>query len=331
MELTRDQKKAIHTLESHLMIVAGPGSGKTRVLTEKAAYLINHGIPPKDILLTTFTVKAAEEMRKRIAQLTKADIGEMFIGTLHSLADHLMKEYGETGYRILGNYERYFYIRKHLSHVFSHIKKGDPAAFLMGFYDTLSENYIVGERFERWRDEIAERVGEEVVDSYLEYQEKLEEDKYIDYSLLQVRAYQLLERTPYKKEYVMVDEFQDINPIQWKIIKRLGKWFVVVGDKNQSIYGFRGANPNIFERFEEEFPDALKIYLRKNFRSKQEIVDNLNRFLEWAGRKEMELEGVRGKGGIVGIVHKETWLEEIDWIVEAIKKAKRYTSHYSDI
>ena len=298
MRLSDSQKKAIEYSDGPLLITAGPGAGKTRVLIHKVRYLIEEkNVYPGSIILTTFTVKAAEELRNKINKIVECqDISSMFIGTIHSFCDDIIKKFGgidsnPVEYSILDDVERFILIKSNWSKfeidneeiklLKHHRDTGEKISDFIGFYDEITENLIdIGElkqyvnenindieeyyNYCKDKKKLKEILGK-MIDSYEVYTELLMEKKLLDFALLEKNAYlllkqnEILERVTENIEHVLIDEFQDINPLQWMIFHLIAEGKVnisVVGDKNQSIYGFRGANPNIFDRFLTEFKDA---------------------------------------------------------------------------
>lgn len=338
VDLTDDQRRAVHYIDSPLLIVAGPGSGKTRVLTQKGIFLVDEAdFDPQHVLMTTFTIKAAEEMRQRIEEGTSTDISSMFIGTVHSLCENIIRQFGSvefySDFQVMDDFKRYLFLKKHLKQlglsiddlkVFQRVRHyNDTIVLLAHFYDTLTENLVdidvLREDVVRNDDsvflqnvinynlgkDVELSVGEardfvlNLFDSFEKYEELLAKNKVFDFSHLESVAWKImssdeaiLSELRDQFRYVLVDEFQDINPLQWKILSEIAKdhqKITCVGDRNQSIYGFRGANPNIFDQFREEFSSAERIELGDNFRSKKDIVDNSSVFLNRSNREVIDL------------------------------------------
>lgn len=330
-ELNTHQEEAVNYCDGPLLMVAGPGSGKTRVLIEKVSYLINKKkIKPENIVLTTFTINAAEELRQKIQNnIRNKDISAMFIGTIDSFCDNLIKQFGGTSekiiqYETLDDVKRYFLIKKYfkrlkidkeiLNNIYISYNK-DIIVGLLKFYDIVTTNLIdvteLKNRILEDKDKIIQekqkkikdkQLSDEsifkcilaVVDSYNIYKEILIENNYSDFSNIEKTSLnilnnkRILEDVQQKYKYILIDEFQDINPLQWKIFNKIAQKYkniYVVGDKNQAIYGFRGANANIFDKFTEEFKNVKIIPLDINYRSKKDIVDLSNEFIN-----QMKLE-----------------------------------------
>ena len=312
-KLTINQEVAVEYIDNPLLIVAGPGSGKTRVLVEKIDYLLtNKKVDPSKIFISTFTVKASEEIRQRIINNNKdnLNINNMFIGTLHSFCENIIKEYGSDKYYvdfdILDDFKRYLFVKKNLSKLqefkkLTEVFKGynvDVFYELNKFYDKITENLIDVEKLkEEFNDNIIKNDSysdediKKLVESYKTYVDLLYKHKYLDFPLLEKYTFNLLSnesvlnKIKERYQYFLIDEFQDISPLQWKIISKIkSNHITLVGDPNQAIYGFRGANPNIFEKVNDEFKKEniilKKIELDINFRSKKDIVEISNIFLK---------------------------------------------------
>ncbi len=322
MTLNFEQDRAVRYIEGPQLITAGPGAGKTRVLIYKVKYLIEEeDVDPGSIILTTFTVKAAEELRNKINKIVEGqDISSMFIGTIHSFCDDIIKKFGgidsnPVEYSIMDDVERFILIKSNWSKfgiendeiklLKHHRDTGEKISDLLRFYDEITENLMDTRELKQYMNDNINKVEgyykhckdkkklkeilEKLIDSYDIYTELLMNNKLLDFALLEKNAYLLLKQNEILKnvtdniEYVLIDEFQDINPLQWMIFHLITAGRVnvsVVGDKNQSIYGFRGANPNIFDRFLTEFPDAKPMELNTNYRSKVEIIDLSSKFLD---------------------------------------------------
>ncbi len=380
--LTESQKMAVESTDSPLLIVAGPGTGKTRVLTEKAFYLIDKlNIDPSRMMMTTFTVKASEEMRQRLVSRTSRDVSGMFIGTIHSFCEGVLKECGGgekyADFDILDDFRRYMFLKKNLKRLgldlgelrkIKGVKHNNELILLLsGFYDTLTENQVNLDKLKQellaeGGDELIKRLtdqhkkkGQEVseeelrqiihlaLDSYPLYMELLSEHKYLDFANLEAFAWQILANDAgilaelqNKYDYILIDEFQDINPLQWKILSAVAapkNNICCVGDRNQSIYGFRGSNPNIFDSFSKQYPDARSINLDINFRSRKEIVGLSDFFLKKRGRTHINLKNNRAECCEVYHISAENETEEARSILNLIKELKLNgkISDYGDV
>ena len=283
--LNSQQKKAVELIGSPLLIFAGAGSGKTRVLTEKIAHLIEHiGMPPEHILSVTFTNKAAGEMKERVQRLITHDVSKMTIGTFHSVCAGLLRKH----IHLIG-YDNNFTIydqsdsKQLIKTVISDMNL-DPKTFQANKYQYLISNLKnkmippddVLLNTDSYIDEILR-------DIYMNYNSKLKENNAADFDdllLLPLEIFNtnssLLEHYQNKFQYVLVDEYQDTNKPQFEFIysvSRNNNEITVVGDDDQSIYGWRGADISNILNFSKSFKDATTIKLEQNYRSTKVILD----------------------------------------------------------
>ncbi|MCD6489445.1 MAG: UvrD-helicase domain-containing protein [Thermodesulfobacterium sp.] len=292
-ELNPAQAEAVKTVFGSLLVIAGAGSGKTRTITCRMAYLVAQGVPPEKILLLTFTRKASKEMIKRAESLLKMDCDRIMGGTFHSLCQYMLRFYGHLlGYKpnftILdrGDTEDLINLLRN-SLGLAERKKRFPRK------DTLANIYSKMINQQKGLEEILTSEYPQFLDHYheieklfVEYINYKREHQLMDYDDLLLNWLEILKNFPQVRkevgerfEFIMVDEYQDTNILQGEIIKYMGeihKNIMVVGDDSQSIYGFRGANyKNIFE-FPKLFPDTKIIKLEQNYRSTQRILDLAN-------------------------------------------------------
>jgi DNA helicase II / ATP-dependent DNA helicase PcrA len=280
--LNPNQRLAVETVEGPVLVLAGPGSGKTRVLTHRIAYLIEaHRVPPYHIMATTFTNKAAGEMRERIGQMGYQVRGAM-LGTFHSIcAQILRREADHTPYTnnftIYDTADQRGVIKEILERLRKDPKQHNPYEILGRI--SAAKNELIGpDHFQAvgYKLEVAGQV-------YKEYMQALRANNAMDFDDLLMQMVKLLQNNPdvlekYQRNfrYLMVDEFQDTNIAQYEIIKLLGmesRNVFVVGDPDQSIYAFRGADYRNLKRFEGDFPEHVVISLDENYRSHQLILD----------------------------------------------------------
>lgn len=293
MNLNLSQKEAVENIDGPLLIIAGPGSGKTRTLVERMVYMIKErNIKPDEILVSTFTERAARELRTRIGNRLKNEkiyLEGLYIGTLHSICLKIIDEnieYSnlEKGYRVLDNVDQKFFIFSKLK-FFKDIK-GFKEFFQNKSYLT---NWKIGESLIKWFNRFSEE-GLEVNDdsflakSYQIYKKILFEENVIDFSMIQCEAYRILNENSKilknfqeKIKYIMIDEYQDTNTIQEKLIFLIGgenQNICVVGDDDQGIYRFRGATIRNILQFEGRVGKVCKIVkLEVNYRSEKDIVN----------------------------------------------------------
>ncbi|MGL5644544.1 ATP-dependent helicase, partial [Cetobacterium sp.] len=293
MNLNLSQKEAVENIDGPLLIIAGPGSGKTRTLVERMVYMIKErNIKPDEILVSTFTERAARELTTRIGNRLKNEkiyLEGLYIGTLHSICLKIIDEnieYSnlEKGYRVLDNVDQKFFIFSKLK-FFKDIK-GFKEFFQNKSYLT---NWKIGESLIKWFNRFSEE-GLEVNDdsflakSYQIYKKILFEENVIDFSMIQCEAYRILNENSKilknfqeKIKYIMIDEYQDTNTIQEKLIFLIGgenQNICVVGDDDQGIYRFRGATIRNILQFEGRVGKVCKIVkLEVNYRSEKDIVN----------------------------------------------------------
>jgi len=292
-ELNPAQAEAVRTIFGPLLVIAGAGSGKTKTITCRMAYLVAQGVPPEKILLLTFTRKAGREMIERAGTLLKVDCSQIMGGTFHSLCQYMLRFYGyllgyKPNFTILDRSDTEDLInllRNSLG--LAERKKRFPKK------DTLASIYSKIINQQKTLEEILSYEYPQFLDHYyeieklfVEYVHYKKEHQLMDYDDLLLNWLQVLKNFPEvrkdvskKFEFIMVDEYQDTNSLQGEIIKYMGethKNVMVVGDDSQSIYGFRGANfRNIFE-FPKLFPETKIIKLEQNYRSTQSILDLAN-------------------------------------------------------
>ncbi len=338
------QRKAAETLEGPVLILAGAGSGKTRTLTFRIANLIDHGVKPWHILALTFTNKAAREMRERVEKLVGADAQDMWIGTFHSICVRILRRDIEK----LG-YQRSFTIYDDDDQL-RVIKDGIKA---LG----LDENHIAPKEVrgkisdaknkmltpdEWFQDSARDYQCQQFHDVYSYYEERLRAANALDFDDLLLRTLQLFVDHPpvldyYRQrfQYVHVDEYQDTNAAQYTFVRLLtqeSRNLCVVGDDDQSIYGWRGADIRNILDFEEDFPDTRVIKLEQNYRSTSNILDAANQLIAHnAGRKEKALWTDAGEGEKIHLYSAGDEREEAAWICERVRKLRRMNVPYAQI
>jgi DNA helicase-2/ATP-dependent DNA helicase PcrA len=305
-----EQQQAIHTTEGPLLIIAGPGSGKTFTLVERIYYLISEkGIPPEGLFVSTFTEKAAAELVTRISSRLDADnitvnLNEMYIGTFHSICFRFLEENRDytrlkRSFTLLDQFDQQYFFYQRLSEYHgiegSHHIVGDPrisswrkAANLMKWLNKVSEEALDPEVLLNAAEPEVQALGR----CYQQYQVHLEEENYLDFSTIQVEALRLLEERPEvldeirtKIQYLMVDEYQDTNTIQERILFKLAEPdfnLCVVGDDDQGLYRFRGATIRNILEFPENFSDhtCQQVKLTTNYRSHPDIIRFYNKWMD---------------------------------------------------
>ena len=342
--LNKPQKEAVFHTEGPLLILAGAGSGKTRVLTHRIAYLIEEkGVNPWNILAITFTNKAAEEMRQRVDSLVGIGAESIWVSTFHSMCVRILRRYIDR----LG-YDNRFTIydtddQKTLMKEVCRKTDIDTKRFkermLLSVISSAKNEMILPEEFEL--NAGGDFVQLKIAKVYKEYEAQMRANNALDFDDLLVKTVQLLEtqragRENYQERfrYIMVDEYQDTNTVQFRLVSLLaGKYrnLCVVGDDDQSIYKFRGANIRNILDFEKEFSDAKVIKLEQNYRSVGNVLEVANSVIRNnKGRKEKTLWTDNEKGEKIRLRQFDTAYDEAQFIAEDIKDETAQGANYSD-
>ena len=342
--LNKPQKEAVFHTEGPLLILAGAGSGKTRVLTHRIAYLIEEkGVNPWNILAITFTNKAAEEMRQRVDSLVGIGAESIWVSTFHSMCVRILRRYIDR----LG-YDNRFTIydtddQKTLMKEVCRKTDIDTKRFkermLLSVISSAKNEMILPEEFEL--NAGGDFVQLKIAKVYKEYEAQMRANNAWDFDDLLVKTVQLLETQPDVREnyqerfrYIMVDEYQDTNTVQFRLVSLLaGKYrnLCVVGDDDQSIYKFRGANIRNILDFEKEFSDAKVIKLEQNYRSVGNVLEVANSVIRNnKGRKEKTLWTDNEKGEKIRLRQFDTAYDEAQFIAEDIKDETAQGANYSD-
>ena len=343
-KLTEEQRLAVETTEGPLIVVAGPGSGKTRVVTVRAGYLAVKGVPLRSILALTFTNKAANEMRDRVCNiLSKCNIpfdrSEIFFSTFHSFSLWLLRRFAERiGYSgdftvIDENDQRVIireiikdlpydinYSEKRLSEIFSNIRCNVDDDFEINL-DSLSYDECVLDVFERYR-------------SYLRKCSLMDFDDLLINTLVLFRDHpQVLSWVRNRFRYIMVDEYQDTNRVQYLIARSMAEEhrnICVVGDEDQSIYSWRNADIRNILEFEKDFPEAKVIFLKDNFRSTPYIIKVANAVISKNSlRRDKRIEPVRNGGSKVKLYSAIDERDEARFVISKIKEIGRPYRDYA--
>ena len=278
--LSRAQKEAITHKDGPMMVLAGPGSGKTLVITERVQYLIGHyKVRPEHILVITFTRAAASEMKERFQRLAGKSLPVSF-GTFHSVFFTILKHaYGYRAENILPESKKYDLIREIIYDC--HLEIDDEGDFIRSVIQEIS---LVKGQMLSLDYYYSSSCGDDVFRQlYESYEKKLHANRWIDFDDILVYTYELLKerkdiRSAWQKKfpYILIDEFQDINKVQYEIVRMLSEPnhnLFIVGDDDQSIYKFRGARPELMLGFPKDYPEAKQVTLNLNFRSGKEIVE----------------------------------------------------------
>lgn len=288
-QLNPEQQKAVNTTEGPVLILAGAGSGKTKVLTHRIAHLLNQGINPEKILAITFTNKAATEMRTRVDKLAGEKATDVWLYTFHAFCAKFLRSEIDN----LEGYQKNFTIydtEDSKSIIKSIIKDKDLDP--MQFQPTFIQNRISDAKNRLiWPDqyeniEPGNPYLKTIADIYAEYLKRMKANNAVDFDDLILLTLKILSQNEYLRknyqnrfDYIMVDEYQDVNKVQYMLTKILAekhKNLCVVGDADQSIYSWRGADITNILSFEKDYPEAVTIKLEQNYRSTKEILDAAN-------------------------------------------------------
>ncbi|WP_437188531.1 ATP-dependent helicase [Planctomicrobium sp. SH668] len=309
-DLTAPQAQAVQLLDGPLLILAGPGSGKTRVITRRIANLLEHGVHPRNILAITFTNKAAREMAERVEHIAPGN--RVWISTFHRFCAKLLRQYGEfvglkSNFSILDTSDQKQMIRRVL-----HDLDFDPVHFspdkILWRISTAKNDLITPEAYQaRYEGMIGDHWQAAVNKVYPAYQKRLLESNAVDFDDLLMHAALLLAENPELRrqlderyQYVLVDEYQDTNSSQYQIVSALSQMqrnLCVTGDPDQSIYGWRGARIANILQFEREFPEVKVVRLEQNFRSTKSILNSADALIVHnSQRKHKDLLTDQGPG-----------------------------------
>lgn len=331
--LNKEQLDAVQTINGPMLILAGAGSGKTKVLTCRIAHLLQQGVRPYRILAITFTNKAAAEMRERVDRMAGAAARDVWLFTFHAFCAHLLRYELEN----LNGYANNFAIydtsdsknlikqvlkemnldekRFPLPAIISHISNAKNALLLPDAYAREASGYY----------------EQQVAKIYDAYQKKLQANNAVDFDDLLLLALRLLQENPAVREkyqrkfdYLMVDEYQDTNHAQYLLTKLLAaghRNICVVGDADQSIYGWRGADIQNILDFEKDYPDAKLVKLEQNYRSTQVILDAANAVIDNnSGRKPKNLWTANGNGSEIIYYQANDERDEARYVIENMQK-----------
>lgn len=345
--LNDKQQKAVTTTQGAVLVLAGAGSGKTKVLTQRVAYLINEkNVAPWQILAITFTNKAAQEMKDRISEIIAADMRDMWISTFHAMCMRMLRKYADRiGYtsnfliydtddslRIikkilenLGLKEDKTYGDRYMKNLISKYKN-DSTKLDFDAYAELKNPFIsefAGEIYERYHSELKKQNAMDFDDLLLNTLMLLETDE-------QARTFY-----QNKFRYILVDEYQDTNMVQYKLVKILSEGYgniFVVGDDDQSIYAFRGANIRNILEFEKDFPGATVIRLEQNYRSDKKILDVANCVIKNnEGRKGKTLWSDISSGDKPVLYTANSEFDEAETIAREIQRLSDGGVRYADM
>ncbi len=335
--LNNKQREAAIRIDGPLLILAGAGSGKTRVLTNRIAYMIDEcGINPWNIMAITFTNKAAGEMRERVDNMVGYGADSIWVSTFHSTCVRILRRYidkigYDTNFTIYDSDDQKAVMKGILKRLRVDTKQMPERAFLSAISHAKDE---LKTAHDMKLDAMGDFGMQQMAHVYEEYEKELKKSNALDFDDLLLKTVELFKTWPDILEYyqdrfkyIMVDEYQDTNSVQFELIRLLASKYrniCVVGDDDQSIYKFRGANIRNILDFEKIYPDAYVVKLEQNYRSTQTILDAANAVIRNnRGRKEKSLWTDKGEGCKIHFRQCSSAYEEAEYVVDTIVKNKR--------
>lgn len=345
--LNEQQREAVYHTEGPVLILAGAGSGKTRVLTHRTAYLIEEcGVNPYNIMAITFTNKAAGEMRERIDKLVGYGSESIWVSTFHSTCVRILRRHidrigFDTNFTIYDSDDQKT-LMKDICKRLNVDTKIYKEKSLLAAISHAKDELISPEEYATRAAASGDYAKKKQAEIYREYQEALRKNNAIDFDDLIVKTVELfrvdaqvLDYYQERFRYIMVDEYQDTNTAQFELVSTLARKYknlCVVGDDDQSIYKFRGANIYNILNFEKHFPEAVTIKLEQNYRSTQNILDAANSVIaNNVGRKRKTLWTDNAQGKKIGFRQFETGYEEAEYIAKDIAGCVQSGAyHYGD-
>ena len=342
-DLNENQLEAVNHFDGPCLVVAGAGSGKTRVLTSRIASLIEKGVRPSNILAITFTNKAANEMRERLRNFDIEDVDKIFVGTFHSfglkvLRENLDKTHLDRNFTILDSDDVLSIIKKLLKELDIDPKSVSPS-YVKNRISYIKNELLSEKEISQYFSSNNESV---IIDLYHEYQDTLTSNNSVDFDdllLIPTRLFQdddeILDKYQEHFKYILIDEYQDTNKVQYIMTKLLSAKYrnlFAVGDPDQSIYMFRGANYKNILNFELDYKDAKIIPLLINYRSTQNILSAANGVIKHnLERKDKDLKSILGIGEKIKFTSSYDEKHEITLVVEEINKLYNKGYDYKDM
>ncbi len=335
-ELNPAQREAVEAINGPVLILAGPGSGKTRVITHRVAYLIRVvGVNPRRIMAVTFTNKAAREMEERLNKLVSGQVKDLTLGTFHAICARILRRDGQAigidpKFVIYDDDDQISLLKRSLQELGLDPKQFAPRALQSAISNAKSQMLTPSDYLQRGRsyfEEVTQRV-------YERYQKLLTESSALDFDDLLMKAVQLFRENPellarYQSRYlhIQVDEFQDTNLVQYELMKQLaGKYrnICVVGDPDQSIYSWRSADLRNILNFEKDYPDAKVVLLEQNYRSTKLILEAASHVISAnKQRKPKDLWTENEPGQPPCVIETYTEEEEAQYVVNEIDNLVR--------
>ncbi|WP_333870799.1 DNA helicase PcrA [Desulforamulus putei] len=338
------QAEAVQHTEGPLLVLAGAGSGKTRVLTHRIAHILSQGVPPYNILAITFTNKAAAEMRARVENLVPEAARDLWVATFHSACLRILRReiqslgYG-SNFSIYDDADQQTVVKECLKELEIDEKRFQPRAML-GVISGAKNKLLTPDQYDRQAFNYFEQVAGRV---YRLYQEKLFKNNAVDFDDLLMLTVRLFKEHPHvlgyyqtKFKYILVDEYQDTNHTQYVLVSMLAERhrnICVVGDPNQSIYKWRGADINNILSFERDYPEAKVVKLEQNYRSTGNILEAANAVIKNnIEAKNMKLWTAKGNGNLIHVYRAENERLEAHYVADRIKDLRfSYQRRYRDM
>ena len=338
--LNNEQKQAVMHMEGPCLVLAGAGSGKTKVLTTRIANMINEGIYSGNILAITFTNKAAKEMRDRISLVVENNYA--FVGTFHSFGLRIIRENVEklgltSNFTIIDSDDALSIIKKIMKEFDISTKDFSPS-FVRNKISFIKNEMLSDAEVEKFLASPSEKVAAKV---YFQYEKVLRKNNAVDFDDLLKRPVMLflenediLDKYQERYKYILIDEYQDTNEVQYKLVKMLASKYrnlFVVGDVNQSIYGFRWSNYKNILNFEKDYPDAVSITLNQNYRSTNTILTAANNVIKNnVERKEVNLFSTYDDGVKIKYFRGLDEKDEVRLVTDEIRKLLNEGYTYND-
>ncbi|MDH5681167.1 MAG: ATP-dependent helicase [Spirochaetota bacterium] len=356
---TEAQTQAIEDIDNNILLISGPGTGKTSVIAAKVAFLLTHGYQPDEILVTTFTNKATDELKSRVAEYCEPKgiyPHHLEIHTIHSFCRNIIREFGylidpQADFKLLDDIDQKFLVLEHYekfglskNSFVSDEKFYKTIFYIFGLFDSFNENLIEPKNLRAYTDDphygaasfnLAREQGvflkdREIVEIYHKYRRFMWDSRWLDHSQALKLAHTIISGFPdvqttlwNRFRYILVDEYQDTSYLQHEIFRHLaagGSRICAVGDDDQGIYHFRGATVHNLHSFETDFPGVRVLKIEENFRSTENIVLFNNSIIERCqSRFDKDLYSSRGAGAKVCLIEKNTPKETASAICDTIK------------
>lgn len=343
-KLNPEQRAAVEHVSGPILVLAGAGSGKTRVLTHRIAHLVlDHQVDPREILAVTFTNKATEEMKERLSHLLGALAKDLWVSTFHSAALRMLRRFAPyLGFQhsfVVYDEDDTKSLIKGIVRELKIDEKRYPPQFFMHAIDRAKNDFCLPEQFAKQASTYEQTL---IADVYDRYQKALFAAQSMDFGDLMVNALRLLKDAPevahmYQENlrYVLVDEFQDTNRVQYETLKIMSskhRNLFVVGDDDQSIYGFRGATVENLLNFERDFPEAKVVKLEQNYRSTKNILTAAHAVIEKnERRKAKQLWSAGPEGELIKTYLAPDESDEAHFVVKEVQQRVRAGGSYGEI